>query len=136
VRRRAWILGFIHIYLLVQVAVPLHYYAARADKNDERFAWRMFSSVRLLRCGSGPRLARPPEFRVGGRPVDLYGEFHEAWVEISRRGRIHVIEAMARELCARNPGEPVTVSFSCTSVDGKGKLMSAGHFDVCLTGTL
>lgn len=41
-----WVGLFILFFLAAQLLLPLRYYL-NAPTNDERFAWRMFSSVRL-----------------------------------------------------------------------------------------
>jgi len=108
--RRGWrgwlILGFVAVQLLA----PLHYYVLREDKNDERFAWRMFSPVRMKTC--------KPTFLVAGQPENLYASFHEAWKEIAERGRLVVLEAMGQKLCRLHPGAEVRLDLVCTSVDG------------------
>lgn len=124
--RRA--LVFIHLYLAVQIALPLTYYYARRDKYDERFAWRMFSAERMAVCA--------PSFQVGGRPVRLGSEFHEAWINIARRGRRDVVEAMAARLCSENPGQPVTLEMTCKTVAKKVETPSAGVWDLCQQGHL
>lgn len=103
---------FIAGFLLLQVALPIEYYACRADRYDERFAWRMFSPERMATCA--------PRFTLGEnpRPVPLGSVFHQAWLETAKRGRIEVITRMAEELCERNPGEPVQVDLTCREVDG------------------
>ena len=42
---RRWAFVFVSIYLLVQIWFPLRYYIGMAE--DERFAWRMFSSIKM-----------------------------------------------------------------------------------------
>lgn len=126
---------FIHVFLAIQVLAPLSYYTVRADRNDERFAWRMFSSVRMLSC--------QVEFRTGPdeQPVsNLYGSFHEAWIQLSRRGRGEVIDAMAKELCRRERGadagsaEPeVRARVVCRRVDGEVAEQS-GSWNLCRLG--
>jgi hypothetical protein len=81
----------------------------------------MFSPMRMTQC----KLA----FTVGSKPVDLGATFHEAWLEIAQRGRAVVIEHMARELCARNPGKPVDVTVDCQYVDRPNARY--GGFDLC-----
>lgn len=132
--RRTAILGFIGVYVALQLLLPLHYYLVRNDENDERFAWRMFSSDRVTRCGSGPGLRHPPRFEVDGEAVDLYGEFHEAWITIARRGRLRVVEAMALELCDRNPGGEVRLHLSCAPLGAQPYEVSAGERDLCAEG--
>lgn len=124
--RRALI--FIHVFLAVQIALPLTYYYARRDKYDERFAWRMFSAERMAVCSAS--------FRVGDQPVRLGERFHEAWINIARRGRRDVLEAMAARLCADNPGQPVLLELTCKRVDGTIENPSAGIWDLCEKGRL
>ena len=104
-----WRGRFIAAFIVLQALLPLTYYVAREDKHDERYAWRMFSPMRMTRC----RLA----FSVGGTPVDLGSTFHEAWLEIASRGRAVVIEAMAHKLCRAHPGKPVDVRVDCQYFD-------------------
>jgi len=106
--RAAW---FIHLFVAVQLALPLSYYTCGADRYDERFAWRMFSPIRMVRC----RL----QLAVGDErtPVSLYQTFHEAWVSTANRGRSEVVLAMAHHLCRQHPGQPVYVDVTCHTLD-------------------
>lgn len=124
--RRA--LVFIHVYLALQIALPLTYYWARRDKYDERFAWRMFSAERMAVC--------QPLFKVGGTAVSLGKEFHEGWITVARRGRRDVLEAMAARLCAENPGQPVTLELTCKTADRKTESPSAGVWNLCEKGSI
>ena len=114
-------LAFIAVFLAVQVLVPLQYYACRRDQNDERFAWRMFSPTRMLSC--------EPSFLVDNQPAQLYGTFHEAWIEIARRGRFAVLEAMGARLCEKHAGSEVRLDLKCRTVDGK--IETWGGSDLC-----
>jgi hypothetical protein len=106
-----WRGRFILAFLAVQLVAPLHYYLVRRDPHDERFAWRMFSPMRMAKCKA--------DLSVDGQPVNLYSEFHEAWIEIAQRGRFVVIEEMAQKLCEKNKGKRVDVSLDCTYLDKK-----------------
>ena len=121
-------LVFVHVFVAVQLVLPLTYYVAREDRFDERFAWRMFSAERMAQCR--------PQFRVGDepRPVSLGATFHEAWVTIAQRGRQDVVDAMARRLCADNPGKPVKLEMTCQLVSGERVQKSAGLWDLCHRG--
>ena len=112
---------FIGAWLLVQVIGPTQYYACRRDKHDERFAWRMFSPTRMLTCD--------PTFEVDGQPVSLAQHFHEGWIEIARRGRFVVLEAMGARLCKENPGKEVRLDLSCRTVDNQPEHW--GGSDLC-----
>ncbi len=128
-------LVFIHVFVVLQLAAPLSYYTCRTDQNDERFAWRMFSPVRMLRCST--------KLVVGEerQPVRLRGIFHEAWLTIASRGRREVIASMAKELCARArdgeiPGHAATQSpevraeVICRTVDGNEE-RAGGSWNLC-----
>jgi hypothetical protein len=82
--------------VLVQLAIPASYYVARADRDDERFAWRMFSAVRVKKCK-----VSITEVRRDGRrlPVDLKHAFHSAWAHALERGRKRVIQAALEGRC-------------------------------------
>lgn len=123
----SWQGWIVMIVLATQLLIPLHYYFARRDRHDERFAWRMFSPMRMTRC--------TPRFVVDGKPLDLMREFHEAWVETASRGRFVVVEAMGAHVCAKRPkGTVVEVSLDCTYIDGKQQTF--GGYDMCTVPVL
>ena len=100
--------GLILAFIVIQLCVPLLYFTRR-DPHDERFAWRMFSPMRMAQC--------KPRFAVNGAPVVLEREFHEAWITLAERGRFVVLEAMAAKLCAEHPSTEVTLTIDCTYLD-------------------
>lgn len=120
-RPRRFALVFVVAFVALQLTLPLHYYLVRRDRHDERFAWRMFSSTRMLTC----KVA----FTVGDRPVELGREFHDAWIALASRGRRAVVEAMGARLCQRNPGQPVVARLTCQPV--RGEPYPVGGFDLC-----
>ncbi|CAN5771452.1 hypothetical protein BH11MYX3_BH11MYX3_01170 [soil metagenome] len=107
-------------FVAIQLLLPISYYT-RKDPHDERFAWRMFSPMRMARCR--------PTATINDAPFNLAGEFHEAWLEIASRGRFKVIEAMATRLCAEHPNSAVRISIDCTYVDREPR--SYGGYDMC-----
>lgn len=86
--------AFIVVWLALQIGLPLRYYLG-ADRFDERFAWRMFSPVRMVACqtrfidetGGEQRLVRPA------------GELHEVWTGLIARARRSIIDGYARRWC-------------------------------------
>lgn len=116
-----WPGAFIAAFVALQLVLPLHYYLVRRDPHDERFAWRMFSSTRMVRC----ELA----MTIDDQPVALEREFHEAWLALAARGRRSVIEAMGQHLCARKRGSVVVARVTCRPLRGEPYLM--GGFDLC-----
>jgi hypothetical protein len=118
---RSWRGRFILAFLAIQLLLPLHYYVLRHDPHDERFAWRMFSPMRMTQCSV--------RFAVDKQPVQLGTKFHEAWIEIAKRGRYAVLEQMAEKLCSDNPGKPVELGVDCTYLDRPAAHF--GHADMC-----
>jgi len=116
-----WRGRFILVFLAIQLLLPLHYYLLRHDPHDERFAWRMFSPMRMTQCS--------PRFSIDKQPVALTTEFHEAWIEVAKRGRHAVLEGMAARLCKEHPGKPVELSVDCTYLDRPPAHF--GHADMC-----
>ncbi|MDB4976346.1 MAG: hypothetical protein JWN48_4687 [Myxococcaceae bacterium] len=85
---------------MLQLAIPSSYYLLRDDPDDERFAWRMFSSVRLTRC-------EVSAFERGSegvrRPIDLPRSLHASWIRSLERGRVRVVRQFLATRCA-GPG--------------------------------
>ena len=109
------------IVVVSQLLIPLRYYMRRRDPHDERFAWRMFSPIRMVQC--------IPEVDIDGQRLALDTKCHEAWIEIAKRGRFVVLEAMAAELCAAHPGRRVELRLTCTYVGGNTQ--QYGGYDMC-----
>ena len=118
---RSWQGWLILIVVTTQLLLPLRYYLARRDPHDERFAWRMFSPMRMSRC--------TPTFMLDDKPLAISQEFHEAWIEIASRGRFVVIEAMAARLCNEHKGSSVKISVDCTYLDSEPR--TYGGFNMC-----
>jgi hypothetical protein len=116
-----WRGRFILVFVVSQLLLPLHYYVARRDPHDERFAWRMFSPMRMATC--------TPNVTLDGKPVSLRSEFHEAWVEAAKRGRFVVVEAMAARMCERHPQSEVVISLDCSYFDRPPTRW--GGYDMC-----
>ncbi|MCK6525237.1 hypothetical protein L6R49_27850 [Myxococcota bacterium] len=103
---------FIAAFLLSQLLLPLRWYALRdpADPYDERFAWRMFSPERMVRCTAN--------VRIDGAPVELGREVHSAWITLVERGRMDVVGAVTERLCLTHPGGDLRLSLTCREIDG------------------
>lgn len=139
----------IHVILAALLLTPLHYYLYNTDKRDERFAWRMFSPVRVESCGT--------QFFVGvdPKPIKTSSKFHNAWAGIAQRGWQQAISVMTQRLCDDNPETPVRVRILCeqfpqstadnrqllydpkrTESDERVQLVARGLFNFCETGSL
>jgi hypothetical protein len=93
----------------------------RSDEHDERFAWRMFSPMRMTRCTVRATL--------DGAPLALKGEFHEAWLAMARRARFVVVEEMAAHLCEKYERTPVVFHLDCVYVGQPPRTF--GGSDMC-----
>ena len=89
---------FVLLMIAAQLALPLRYYLRQDQREDERFAWRMFSSVRLASCSSE---VTQEDASGQQEPVRLQGELHVAWINLLKRGRPRVIERFLQTRCAR-----------------------------------
>ena len=118
---QSWRGRFILVMVASQLLLPLHYYINHRDPHDERFAWRMFSPMRMARC--------EPTFLLDGKPFALATTFHEAWIDATARGRFSVVEAMGAEVCRQHPDAAVVVSLKCTYLDRDP--ITWGGFNIC-----
>jgi hypothetical protein len=102
--------------VVLQVAIPASYYLVRDDRDDERFAWRMFSSVRLTRCQVLAFDGKTPQERA---EVDLPKTLHASWQRSLERGRKSVIERYLATRCERPDVRYSQLERSCTSPSGR-----------------
>lgn len=119
---------FIACFLAAQVVVPLRYYLGTA-KYDERFSWRMFSAVRVMKCASEYR-----ETRAGTETrLALSSLIHEAWITNIRRGRSRVIAAFLERRCGEDGVTGARIVNQC--VDANGARVAPREWSMdCATG--
>ena len=107
--------AFILLFLVFQLAVPLTYYV-RDDPYDERFAWRMFSGIRLQTC-------EPHAFREddSGKElgITLTKAIHVAWINMMKRNRPAVIRAFLENQCEQAGVRRARLVNHCTAIDGE-----------------
>ena len=114
---RAWSSALIVLVLGYHVGMPLTYYLS--DRvYDERFSWRMFSTVRLQDCKVvlSETLLRDGE-RVE-QPTPVAQDVQTAWVGVLERMRPSVIEKYLARRCDSVPAEKVTFVGQCKDTDG------------------
>lgn len=126
-RRRITML--IGAFLLLQLAVPLTYYF-RDNPYDERFAWRMFSAIRLQRC----RASAWQTSAAGRETLNLSRVTHQAWINILQRNREDVIEAFLDRRCEEPGVEAVTLRNDCASPTGERAAFE--YSESCDTGEI
>lgn len=101
------------LLLLAQLLIPASYYLWRADREDERFAWRMFSSLRFRSC----RVKVSERFEGQERPLALAPVLHASWIGALRRGRERVIERFLASRCSQQGVSAATLVRTCREVD-------------------
>ena len=119
---RTWQGWVILVFVTSQLLLPLHYYINHRDDHDERFAWRMFSPMRMTRC--------TVDITRDGNPVPLSQEFHEAWFDLAKRGRLRVLEEMGAHLCQQKRDSVVRILLHCKYID-REEPVRIGGFDIC-----
>jgi hypothetical protein len=85
--RNAVIIAFVAF----NVGMPLSYYVGD-QPFDERFAWRMFSPVRIVRC-------QVAMYDASGQQLRLSKQMHVVWVNLLKRARLQVLDAYAAKYC-------------------------------------
>jgi len=106
-RARALAGAVIAVWLVAQVALPVSYYLG-GSLAEERFAWRMFSSVSAYgaQCALSvvETVSAPgaPEGRITREP-DLARILHAAWLAHLHRGRALAIDRFLTWRCLRDP---------------------------------
>jgi hypothetical protein len=122
--------NWLWILVVLQVAIPASYYLVRDDPDDERFAWRMFSAVRLKRCE-----VTASERASGGlaRPIDIPRSVHASWIRSLERGRPNVIEHFLAQRCRPTPGaaaiEDSELTRRCKGAAGRALPSSRYRYD-------
>ena len=115
-------------WLALQVWTPLSYYLS-GDIYDERFAWRMFSAVRVQQCSLDARET------VNGteQPIALQSVLPAPWVSLLQRDRPAVVAHFLAWRCASDAHpDTVQLTHACQSVSGDA-LPAEHHTIDCAT---
>jgi hypothetical protein len=106
--------ALIAAFLLFQIAMPLRYYLGGGG-YDERFSWRMFSSVRMQRCD-----VQVHETLSDGsdRALNLDRELQVAWIGMLERYRPQVVEKLLHRRCAAPDVRSVRFARACRDTGG------------------
>lgn len=105
------------VWVAFLVLVPLRYYVFPGhDPYDERFAWRMFSAVRVQQCETQVEETR---FGEETRAVNLATSLPAPWISLLQRNRPAVVESFLNFRCESNVSPTrVSVRSACTDVSG------------------
>jgi len=107
--------ALIALFLCVQIGAPLSYYIG-SRRYDERFAWRMFSPIRMVRCNVrfvGVKSGRSGRLRMSR-------EVSQTWTAWMQRGNRRVVRGFARHWCDENHAASprLTVDLTCPLPNG------------------
>jgi hypothetical protein len=107
---------FIAAFLAFQIGMPLRYYLG--DRGyDERFSWRMFSTVRLQECDMQISERRTGDEKAF-RDVAVRRDVQVAWVNLLERVRLPVVKKYLERRCERQQASEVRYTRRCTNTDG------------------
>jgi hypothetical protein len=123
--------AWLWVLVVVQVAIPASYYLGRGGHDDERFAWRMFSAVRLKRCNVD---AFDGELDSGA-PVDVARAVHASWAGSLARGRRRVIARFLATRCEQPGVRAASLARRCQSPSGRRLPVHRYRYD-CASGAL
>jgi len=105
----------IALILVWQALLPLRYYVSD-DAFDERFAWRMFSPIRMVQCDC--RWTEGED----RQKLKVTGVVHMVWLNLMRRARMDVVEGFADHRCdalrAATPNPELYADMRCVMPDG------------------
>jgi hypothetical protein len=110
--------AFIAAYLVAQLALPLGYYLGLRPPADERFAWRMFSAVRLDRCDATLTETVRDGSSRSSRPFPLERALQLGWRVQLGRGQPRVVDAALARACEDEGAVAATLVRRCRAADG------------------
>ena len=133
-RTRALVNGCIVCFLVFQVAVPLSYYAGRRT-TDERFSWRMFSSVILQICRVSAFESGSPSGERAFHQVSLWPDLHPGWIRLLERYPPQLVAAVLHWRCERTDANAVHLTRQCQTPGGAALPPDRVSID-CASGTM
>jgi hypothetical protein len=111
--------AFIVAFLLFQIGMPLRYYFGNRG-YDERFSWRMFSTLRMQQCEM--QISEATERGSNGEPafrdVQVKRDVQAAWVNLLERVRMPVVEKYLKRRCEQQGAVSVRYTRRCQDTDG------------------
>lgn len=107
------------LFLGIQMYFVISYYT-QDYPWDERFAWRMFSTVRKLQCvpkawvaHSQGQYSCPDHNTQRCTPVRFAQDVHMVWYNLLKRGRQDVVQAWVKRICQRPDTHALYFSLTC-----------------------
>lgn len=105
------------LFLVFQTLAPLHYYLGE-HPWDERFAWRMYSAVRVARC----QLQSFETYGGEREQTRISEHIHVAYASNIQRNRPRVAEAYLRWRCEQDDDLQQAEIYN-TCIDASGELI-------------
>jgi hypothetical protein len=133
-RTRTLVNVFIVCFLVFQVAVPLTYYLGRRT-TDERFSWRMFSSVILQICTVSAFESGSLSGERAFHKVNLWPDLHPGWIRLLERYPPQLVAAVLRWRCERTNAKAVHLMRQCQNPGGAALPPDRISID-CASGTM
>lgn len=138
-RRQPFVFSLFTLFFTLQMWLPYRYYLSDYPW-DERFAWRMFSTVRSLNCQiqawEGAAEGQSNRFCPNGQDrcvsLSLSKELHMVWVNLLKRGRREVLQHYVEQRCKQRP-KPLYISLNCPHPEDPHPLISiqSPNQDLC-----
>ncbi len=98
--------------------MPLGYYLGWRSPADERFAWRMFSAVRLDRCEAAVTETVRDGASTAARPLPLRETLQRGWLVQLTRGQPRVVDRILARACDDEGVLAATLIRRCRATDG------------------
>ena len=95
--------------------MPLRYYLGERG-YDERFSWRMFSTIRMQQCAV--QISESVSGSALFHDVQVRRDVQAAWVNLLERVRMPVVEKYLTRRCERQNATLVRYTRRCTDTDG------------------
>jgi hypothetical protein len=115
-KRRRLENAFILAFLALQIVTPLSYYLGGRD-YDERFSWRMFSTLRLRDCTV--RVLETSGEGATPQPVAIDQDVQAAWIRLLERMRSAVVDKYLERRCKQANVWQVEYIRTCKDTDGQ-----------------
>jgi hypothetical protein len=116
-RSRSLANALIAAVLLYEIVMPLRYYLGGGG-SDERFSWRMFSTVRMQKCSVVVDETAELDGTKQLRPVDLHQALQIAWIGMLERNRPPVVDKLLQRRCEDKQVREAHYHRTCTDTDG------------------
>jgi len=117
-RARTWRNVLIVLFLLYQSIMPLWYYLG-GEEPDERFSWRMFSSVRRRICQVAVYETVEQDGRLVEKPLELETQLPLYWVELFRYNhQPDLFRKFLKRRCEQAAILKVRFERTCSETDG------------------